>query len=152
MNAAAALHPALLRASAEGRSNLPPPPPTDYPRPPSRPSSSTPIAALSPHVTSDLSTAAAHLGAAKGLPSLGGSGNPDQHPPPTPTPSDLPPGLAALVQQFPVSWQGYLTLKNDYAFIQMHFVSGNQELARHALPTEQSAPMTPGGAPLTASG
>lgn len=141
--AAAALHPALLRATAEAR-NLPPPPPTDYHRPPSRPSSSTPIAALSPHVTSDLShlgAAAAAAAAAKGLSGVGGD-----HPPPTPTP-DAPGGIPALVH-FPISWQGYLTLKNDYAFIQMHFVSGNQDLARHALPTEQSAPMTPGGAPM----
>lgn len=35
---------------------------------------------------------------------------------------------------FPTVWQGTLALKNDHAFVRMHFVGGNQELARVSLP------------------
>lgn len=31
-------------------------------------------------------------------------------------------------------WQGHLTLKNDLAAVQLHFLSGNAELAKMSLP------------------
>ena len=39
-------------------------------------------------------------------------------------------------------WQGHLNLKNDSAAVQLHFLSGNVQLAKLSLPqpTEQSTP------------
>ena len=39
-------------------------------------------------------------------------------------------------------WQGHLTLKNDYAAVQLHFLSGNVQLAKLSLPqpAEQHTP------------
>ena len=31
-------------------------------------------------------------------------------------------------------WQGHLTLKNDLAAVQLHFLSGNAEIAKKSLP------------------
>ncbi|CAL1268079.1 unnamed protein product [Larinioides sclopetarius] len=39
-----------------------------------------------------------------------------------------------LLQRYPVIWQGILALKNDQAAVQMHFVSGNLNIARASLP------------------
>ncbi|XP_055949424.1 protein split ends-like isoform X2 [Argiope bruennichi] len=39
-----------------------------------------------------------------------------------------------LLQRYPVIWQGILALKNDQAAVQMHFVSGNLNIARLSLP------------------
>ncbi|GBM23849.1 Protein split ends, partial [Araneus ventricosus] len=36
--------------------------------------------------------------------------------------------------RYPVIWQGILALKNDQAAVQMHFVSGNLNIARASLP------------------
>ena len=35
-------------------------------------------------------------------------------------------------------WQGSLTLKNDQAHVQMHFIGGSQELASSALPAPET--------------
>lgn len=40
-----------------------------------------------------------------------------------------------LLQRYPVMWQGLLALKNDQAAVQMHFVSGNHNVAICSLPT-----------------
>ncbi len=39
-------------------------------------------------------------------------------------------------------WQGHLALKNDSAAVQLHFLSGNVQLAKLSLPqpTEQQTP------------
>ncbi|XP_065183865.1 daf-12-interacting protein 1-like isoform X2 [Sycon ciliatum] len=42
--------------------------------------------------------------------------------------------LLGLLQRYPVMWQGHLALKNDAAAVQMHFLSGSQQLAQLALP------------------
>ena len=39
-------------------------------------------------------------------------------------------------------WQGHLTLKNDLAAVQLHFLSGNVNLAKLSLP-QQSDQRTP---------
>ncbi|XP_055614579.1 protein split ends-like [Uranotaenia lowii] len=49
-----------------------------------------------------------------------------------PTPSD---SLDALLQRYPVMWQGLLALKNDQAAVQMHFVHGNPGVAGSSLPS-----------------
>ncbi|XP_054716384.1 protein split ends-like [Uloborus diversus] len=41
---------------------------------------------------------------------------------------------AYLYQRYPVMWQGILALKNDQAAVQMHFVSGNPNVAKASLP------------------
>ncbi|KFM61671.1 hypothetical protein X975_17022, partial [Stegodyphus mimosarum] len=41
---------------------------------------------------------------------------------------------AFILQRYPVMWQGLLALKNDQAAVQMHFVSGNPNIARASLP------------------
>ncbi|KAG1661257.1 Protein split ends [Nymphon striatum] len=40
----------------------------------------------------------------------------------------------AFLQRFPLTWQGLLTLKNDQAKVQMHFISGNHNVALASLP------------------
>lgn len=63
----------------------------------------------------------------------GGSGGAPLPPPPsTPTQSD---SLEALLQRYPVMWQGLLALKNDQAAVQMHFVHGNPAVAGDSLPS-----------------
>ncbi|CAG2173417.1 unnamed protein product, partial [Oppiella nova] len=49
-------------------------------------------------------------------------------------------GDSALLQRYPVMWQGLFALKNDQAAVQMHYVSGNSRIARDSLP-----PLTEGG-------
>ena len=39
-----------------------------------------------------------------------------------------------LFRRYPVMWQGHLTLKNDSAAVQLHFLSGNVNLAKMSLP------------------
>lgn len=36
-------------------------------------------------------------------------------------------------QAFPIVWQGLLALKNDQSSVQMHFICGNQDIARDCL-------------------
>lgn len=67
-------------------------------------------------------------------------------PPPPPPPNKTPVGnqgtgngqnadtLLDLLRRFPVMWQGLLGLKNDTAAVQMHFLSGNIQLAEESLP------------------
>ena len=43
-------------------------------------------------------------------------------------------GDSVLIQKYPKVWQGLLSLKNDQAAVQMHFVTGNASIARNALP------------------
>lgn len=65
----------------------------------------------------------------------------------TPPPQGMvpPPGdsLVTLLQRYPVMWQGLLALKTDQAAVQMHFVHGNPNVARAALPalTESTTPL-----------
>ena len=40
-------------------------------------------------------------------------------------------------------WQGHFTLKNDMAAVQLHFLSGNMELAKKSLPFPTSDKPTP---------
>ena len=47
-----------------------------------------------------------------------------------------------LHRRYPVMWQGHLTLKNDLAAVQLHFLSGNVNLAKLSLP-QQSDQRTP---------
>lgn len=39
-----------------------------------------------------------------------------------------------LQNLFPPLWDGTLALKNDHAFVRMHYVRGSEHLARMALP------------------
>lgn len=82
----------------------------------------------------------------------GGIEMPGQQQPPqqqqqTPPPQGIvpPPGdsLVTLLQRYPVMWQGLLALKTDQAAVQMHFVHGNPNVARAALPalTESTTPL-----------
>lgn len=80
----------------------------------------------------------------------GGIEMPGQQPPqqqqPTPPPAMAPPpgdSLVTLLQRYPVMWQGLLALKTDQAAVQMHFVHGNPNVARAALPslTESTTPL-----------
>ena len=40
-------------------------------------------------------------------------------------------------------WQGHFTLKNDMAAVQLHFLSGNMELAKKSLPFPTPEKPTP---------
>ncbi|CAI8054149.1 Msx2-interacting protein [Geodia barretti] len=42
--------------------------------------------------------------------------------------------LLDLLRRYPVMWQGHLTLKNESAAVQLHFLSGNAQLAKSSLP------------------
>lgn len=42
--------------------------------------------------------------------------------------------LLDLLRRYPVMWQGHLMLKNDSAAVQLHFLSGNVNLAKLSLP------------------
>jgi len=46
-------------------------------------------------------------------------------------------------QKFPIMWQGQLALKNDSAACQMHFVSGNKQVARESLPSNPDGTVPP---------
>lgn len=77
----------------------------------------------------------------------GGIEIPGQQQQQTPPPQGVipPPGdsLVTLLQRYPVMWQGLLALKTDQAAVQMHFVHGNPNVARAALPalTESTTPL-----------
>jgi len=43
-------------------------------------------------------------------------------------------GDSQILQRYPIVWRGLLALKNDQASVQIQFISGNQEVARTALP------------------
>uniref|UniRef100_A0A182J2U4 SPOC domain-containing protein n=1 Tax=Anopheles atroparvus TaxID=41427 RepID=A0A182J2U4_ANOAO len=66
-------------------------------------------------------------------------GVPVSVPVPVPVVSAPPPlqtdSLEALLQRYPVMWQGLLALKNDQAAVQMHFVYGNPIVAGSSLPS-----------------
>lgn len=75
-----------------------------------------------------------------------GQQQPQQPQQPTPPPAMAPPpgdSLVTLLQRYPVMWQGLLALKTDQAAVQMHFVHGNPNVARAALPslTESTTPL-----------
>ena len=42
--------------------------------------------------------------------------------------------LSSSCRRYPVMWQGHLTLKNESAAVQLHFLSGNVQLAKNSLP------------------
>jgi hypothetical protein len=54
-------------------------------------------------------------------------------PPPT-SPEPITEFTLPHLEQFPVVWQGFLGLKNDFATVQFHYVSGCKDLARASLP------------------
>lgn len=60
--------------------------------------------------------------------------------PPAPAQSD---SLEALLQRYPVMWQGLLALKNDQAAVQMHFVHGNPGVAGSSLPSNSDGTTPP---------
>lgn len=47
------------------------------------------------------------------------------------------------LQRYPVMWQGLLALKNAHAAVQMHFVSGNPNIARASLPPIENGETAP---------
>lgn len=48
---------------------------------------------------------------------------------------DFPAALfISFPRRYPVMWQGHLTLKNESAAVQLHFLSGNVQLAKGSLP------------------
>lgn len=51
--------------------------------------------------------------------------------------------LLTLLQRYPVMWQGLLALKTDQAAVQMHFVFGNQDVARASLPCNSDGSTPP---------
>lgn len=67
--------------------------------------------------------------------------------PPTAGPPAVPPAqsdsLEALLQRYPVMWQGLLALKNDQAAVQMHFVHGNPGVAGSSLPSNSDGTTPP---------
>ncbi|KFB41012.1 hypothetical protein ZHAS_00008627 [Anopheles sinensis] len=60
--------------------------------------------------------------------------------PPPPVQTD---SLEALLQRYPVMWQGLLALKNDQAAVQMHFVYGNPNVAGSSLPSNSDGTTPP---------
>lgn len=48
-----------------------------------------------------------------------------------------------MTYRYPVMWQGHFTLKNDMAAVQLHFLSGNMELAKKSLPFPTPEKPTP---------
>ncbi|XP_033107662.1 uncharacterized protein LOC117109421 [Anneissia japonica] len=61
---------------------------------------------------------------------------PNRIPPPPPASSPMQrkqDHLGSIMMRYPVMWQGGLALKNETAFIQMHYVSGSMEVAGQAL-------------------
>lgn len=57
------------------------------------------------------------------------------------SPEPLPEFTLPCLESYPVVWQGFLGLKNDYATVQFHYVSGCQELARASLPHDPHSAM-----------
>lgn len=66
---------------------------------------------------------------------------------------DMPPSTAleqitdyntALLDSYPVVWQGFLGLKNEFATVQFHYVSGCKDLARLSLPQSVQMPSSAG--------
>jgi SPOC domain len=39
-----------------------------------------------------------------------------------------------FLQHYPIVWRGFLSLKNDQACVQMHFVHGSKNIALDSLP------------------
>uniref|UniRef100_A0A182T4Q2 SPOC domain-containing protein n=1 Tax=Anopheles maculatus TaxID=74869 RepID=A0A182T4Q2_9DIPT len=79
--------------------------------------------------------------------SMSGSGASGNVPPmvsvvPTPPPVQKD-SLDALLQRYPVMWQGLLALKNDHAAVQMHFVYGNPNVAGSSLPSNSDGSTPP---------
>jgi len=63
-----------------------------------------------------------------------GMTQPHSHPQ-TPPYAQVPAsGDSQILQRYPIVWRGLLALKNDQASVQIQFISGNQEVARTALP------------------
>lgn len=48
-----------------------------------------------------------------------------------------------LLEKYPLTWQGLLSLKNDQVCIQMHYVSGAREIAQRALSSYDDQSTTP---------
>ena len=49
-------------------------------------------------------------------------------------------------------WQGHLTLKNESAAVQLHFLSGNVQLAKSSLPGSGEGQSPAGGSTETNAG
>ncbi|XP_055018179.1 msx2-interacting protein isoform X2 [Boleophthalmus pectinirostris] len=72
-------------------------------------------------------------------------GLPQPHAPPTMMGTELQPKpeskisqpMVQLLNKYPIVWQGLLALKNDTAAVQLHFVCGNNVLARRSLPLQE---------------
>lgn len=63
-------------------------------------------------------------------------------PPPTsPEPAEL---TLPHLESYPVVWQGFLGLKNEFATVQFHYVSGCKDLARASLPQPLHVPSSLG--------
>lgn len=52
--------------------------------------------------------------------------------------------LLDLLRRYPVMWQGHLTLKNEVAAVQLHYLKGSIELAKLSLPQPQEGQTTAG--------
>lgn len=76
------------------------------------------------------------------LPPRGGSQPEPTHTPNTPQQQQQTDNLLDLLRRYPVMWQGHLFIKNDGAAVQLHFLSGNVQLASLSLPqaAEQRTP------------
>ncbi|XP_053694871.1 protein split ends isoform X2 [Sabethes cyaneus] len=105
---------------------------------PTTPISAGPLPAHTGGITAVLSQQAS---------SAAGRGKPQIATPPigapvaaAPTQSD---SLEALLQRYPVMWQGLLALKNDQAAVQMHFVHGNPGVAGSSLPSNSDGTTPP---------
>ena len=137
-----------------------PPVPLDSYRPPSRPLQHPPAAhtpdAYGRQSESPLVPAHAHSSIPSTAPYLALANDPYNHrpddhhgfpplahrplslarnelPPPT-SPEPITEFTLPHLEQFPVVWQGFLGLKNDFATVQFHYVSGCKDLARASLP------------------
>lgn len=64
----------------------------------------------------------------------GGGGARASHMPPHGSAQATDNPLLDLLRRYPVMWQGHLSLKNDAAAVQLHFLSGNAGLAKQSLP------------------
>ncbi|KAH9409556.1 hypothetical protein TYRP_010566, partial [Tyrophagus putrescentiae] len=68
---------------------------------------------------------------------------PQVQPPPANVGSAPSSSNESIVTKYPILWSGLLALKNDSVSVQMHFVSGNREISRRALPQFSEINMQP---------
>ena len=102
---------------------------------PPLPSTKPPAASMQPPapVTTSITTANPPLPQQPSAPLPQQASTPLPQQPSTPQQQQTD-NLLSLLRRYPVMWQGHLALKNDAAAVQLHFLSGNGNLAKVSLP------------------